>query len=49
VIARHGDREVRFETIPQVLTAAERRLMSEGGIPMSVLRGLIPDTAAAQA
>ncbi|HTK00410.1 MAG TPA: aconitate hydratase AcnA [Bordetella sp.] len=49
VTARHGDREVRFETIPQVLTAAERRLMSEGGIPMSVLRGLIPDAATARA
>ncbi|AOB32694.1 aconitate hydratase [Bordetella sp. H567] len=48
VIARQDDREVRFETLPQVLTAAERRLMAEGGIPMSVLRGLLPDTAAAR-
>jgi aconitate hydratase len=48
VIARKDGREIRFETVPQVLTAAERRLMSEGGIPMSVLRGFLPDTVVAQ-
>ncbi|ANN65610.1 aconitate hydratase AcnA [Bordetella bronchialis] len=48
VTARGGDREIRFDTIPQVLTAAERRLMAEGGIPMSVLRGLLPDSVTAQ-
>jgi aconitate hydratase len=48
VIARDGNREVRFQTVPQVLTAAERRLMADGGIPMSVLRGLLPDTTTAQ-
>jgi aconitate hydratase len=46
VIARKDGREIRFETIPQVLTAAERRLMSDGGIPMSVLRGFLPEAVA---
>lgn len=40
VIARQGDREIRFEALPQVLTAAERGLMAEGGIPASVLNSL---------
>jgi aconitate hydratase len=48
VTARRDDRVLCFDTVPQVLTAAERRLMSDGGIPMSVLRGLLPDTAAAR-
>ncbi|MET0184336.1 MAG: aconitate hydratase, partial [Achromobacter sp.] len=37
VIARQGARDIRFEALPQVLTAAERGLMAEGGIPASVL------------
>jgi aconitate hydratase len=42
VTARHDTRTVRFQTFAQVLTAAERRLLAEGGIPMSVLRGFLP-------
>jgi len=33
----HGGR-IEFEVVPEVLTASERRLMVEGGIPRSVLR-----------
>lgn len=32
----------RFQVLPQVLTAAERKLMAEGGIPKSVLRTFLP-------
>jgi hypothetical protein len=31
--------------VPQVLTEAERRLMADGGIPQSVLRGFIDEPA----
>jgi aconitate hydratase len=41
VTARRGDTVIRFDAIPQVLTVAERRLLAEGGIPTSVLRGLL--------
>jgi aconitate hydratase len=41
VTARRGDQEIRFDTVPQVLTLAERRLLADGGIPSSVLRDLL--------
>ncbi|WP_242444558.1 aconitate hydratase AcnA [Advenella sp. S44] len=41
VSARQDGREIRFQVRPQVLTAAERHLIMEGGIPRSVLRGFL--------
>ncbi|MEB2401237.1 MAG: aconitate hydratase AcnA [Alcaligenaceae bacterium] len=49
VVARDGGRETRFQARPQVLTAAERHLIAEGGIPSSVLRGFLNDAAEASA
>jgi aconitate hydratase len=42
VVATAPGREVRFEALPQVLTAAERALMAAGGIPASVLDSFLP-------
>jgi aconitate hydratase len=47
VIAEDGDRQVRFQAYAQVLTHAERKLITEGGIPASVLNAFLTDTAAA--
>ena len=47
VIAEDGDRRVRFQAYAQVLTDAERKLITEGGIPASVLNAFLTDTAAA--
>ena len=41
VIAKGPKGEVRFDVRAQILTDAERALMREGGIPRSVLRGLL--------
>lgn len=49
VIARQGNRETRFQVRPQVLTAAERQLITEGGIPSSVLRGFLRENATCDA
>jgi aconitate hydratase len=50
VRARRDDgTTVDFLAMPQVLTEAERRLMADGGIPQSVLRGFIDETAHAGA
>lgn len=46
VTARQGDRETRFQVRPQVLTAAERHLIAEGGIPSSVLRSFLKESTA---
>ena len=46
VTASDGARVIRFQACAQVLTAAERRLMAEGGIPASVLRGFLPQAVA---
>ncbi|MBO9355447.1 aconitate hydratase AcnA [Bordetella petrii] len=48
VTARSGNREIRFQAVPQVLTAAERALMAQGGIPAAVLHDLLGKPAAAQ-
>ncbi len=49
VIARQDGQEIRFQVRPQVLTAAERQLISEGGIPSSVLRSFLRENAARSA
>ncbi|MBV6304042.1 aconitate hydratase AcnA [Candidimonas humi] len=50
VRARRDDgTTVDFLAVPQVLTEAERRLMADGGIPQSVLRGFIGEPARAGA
>lgn len=50
VRARRDDgATVDFLAVPQVLTEAERRLMADGGIPQSVLRGFIGESAQAGA
>jgi len=46
VIADDGTRQVRFEVSAQVLTQAERQLMSEGGIPAAVLHHFLTPPAA---
>ena len=45
VCARQDDRDIHFQVRPQVLTAAERHLIMEGGIPASVLRGFLQKAA----
>ena len=47
VTATDGERTIRFSVTAQVLTQAERQLMSEGGIPAAVLHHFLKAPAAA--